>query len=151
MVTFLEYLDNLKDMINLFESLNLSTEIMGEMPLTEEQVELTNVYLEKLQEEWSDGFLHLLKLGVKWLKKNKGENMRKIKSGKIDESKFEDFQKIPVRVSAYQTDEEVEIETLEGVMKANKGDWIIRGVKGELYPCKPDVFDMTYKKVILND
>lgn len=71
---FLEYLDNLKDMINLFESLNLSTEIMGEMPLTEEQVELTNVYLEKLQEEWSDGFLHLLKLGVKWLKKNKGES-----------------------------------------------------------------------------
>ena len=151
MATFLEYLDNLKDMINLFESLNLSTEIMGEMPLTEEQVELTNVYLEKLQEEWSDGFLQLLKLGVKWLKKNKGENMRKIKSGKIDESKFEEFEKIPVRVSAYQTDEEVEIETLEGVMKANKGDWIIRGVKGELYPCKPDVFEMTYKKVILND
>ena len=147
MATFLEYLDNLKDMINLFESLNLSTEIMGEIPLTEEQVELTNVYLEKLQEEWSDGFLHLLKLGVKWLKKNKGENMRKIKSGKIDESKFEDFQKIPVTVSAYQTDEEVEIETLEGVMKANKGDWIIKGVKGELYPCKNDVFEMTYKKV----
>lgn len=144
---FLEYLDNLKDMINLFESLDLSTEIMGEMPLTEEQVELTNVYLEKLQEDWSDGFLHLLKLGVKWLKKNKGENMRKIKSGNIDESKFEDFQKIPVTVSAYRTDEEVEIETLEGVMKADRGDWIIRGVKGELYPCKNDVFEMTYKKV----
>ena len=147
MAEFLEYLDNLKDMINLFESLNLSTEIMGEMPLTEEQVELTNVYLEKLQEEWSDGFLHLLKLGVKWLKKNKGENMRKIKSGKIDESKFEEFEKIPVIISAYQTDEEVEIETLEGVMKANKGDWIIKGVKGEVYPCKPDVFEMTYKRV----
>ena len=73
--------------------------------------------------------------------------MRKIKSGKIDESKFEEFEKIPVIISAYQTDEEVEIETLEGVMKANKGDWIIKGVKGELYPCKPDVFEMTYKKV----
>ena len=33
-------------------------------------------------------------------------------------------------------------------MKANKGDWIIKGVKGELYPCKPDVFEMTYEKVI---
>lgn len=45
------------------------------------------------------------------------------------------------------TDVEMEIETLEGTMKANKGDWIIKGVKGELYPCKPDVFEMTYEKV----
>lgn len=67
--------------------------------------------------------------------------------GKIEEGKFEKFEKIPVVIEAYQTDEEMEIETLEGVMKANKGDWIIRGVKGELYPCKPDVFDMIYKKV----
>jgi hypothetical protein len=37
------------------------------------------------------------------------------------------------------------IETLEGVMKANIGDWVIRGVKGELYPCKPDIFDATYE------
>ena len=55
--------------------------------------------------------------------------------------------KIPVEIEAYQTDEEVYIETLEGVMKADKGDWIIKGVKGELYPCKPDVFKMTYNKV----
>ena len=38
-----------------------------------------------------------------------------------------------------------EIETLEGVMAADPGDWIIRGVKGELYPCKPDIFAMTYE------
>ena len=66
---------------------------------------------------------------------------------KIEESKFEKFMKIPVEIEAYQTDEEVYIETLEGVMKADKGDWIIKGVKGELYPCKPDVFKMTYEKV----
>jgi hypothetical protein len=36
------------------------------------------------------------------------------------------------------------IETLEGVMTARIGDWIIRGVKGEIYPCKPEVFDATY-------
>jgi hypothetical protein len=36
------------------------------------------------------------------------------------------------------------IPTLEGVMEASPGDWIIRGVKGELYPCKPDIFDATY-------
>ncbi|KGL44498.1 hypothetical protein EP56_07815 [Listeriaceae bacterium FSL A5-0209] len=39
------------------------------------------------------------------------------------------------------------IETLEGLMQISKGDWIIRGVKGELYPCKPDIFEMTYEAV----
>lgn len=37
------------------------------------------------------------------------------------------------------------IETLEGTMRASVGDWIIRGVKGELYPCKPDIFEATYE------
>jgi len=36
------------------------------------------------------------------------------------------------------------IETLEGVMTAQVGDWIIKGVKGECYPCKPDIFNATY-------
>lgn len=36
------------------------------------------------------------------------------------------------------------IATLEGVMVANPGDWIIQGVKGELYSCKPDIFEATY-------
>lgn len=39
----------------------------------------------------------------------------------------------------------LEITTLEGQMIANRGDWIIRGVKGELYPCKPDIFQATYE------
>lgn len=39
------------------------------------------------------------------------------------------------------------IYTLEGTMKANKGDWVVKGVKGELYPCKPDIFEATYEKV----
>lgn len=39
------------------------------------------------------------------------------------------------------------IATLEGVMRAEVGDWIIRGVKGELYPCKPDIFAATYEPV----
>ncbi len=37
------------------------------------------------------------------------------------------------------------IQTLEGEMRADKGDWIIRGVKGECYPCKPDIFEATYE------
>jgi len=39
---------------------------------------------------------------------------------------------------------EVTIPTLEGNHIAKHGDWIIKGVKGEFYPCKPDIFDMTY-------
>jgi hypothetical protein len=37
------------------------------------------------------------------------------------------------------------IKTLEGTMRAEVGDWIIKGVKGELYPCKPDIFAATYE------
>ena len=39
------------------------------------------------------------------------------------------------------------IQTLEGTMAANPGDWIIRGVNGEFYPCKPDIFEATYEAV----
>jgi len=39
------------------------------------------------------------------------------------------------------------IPTLEGDHTANKGDWIIKGVKGEFYPCKPDIFEQTYDEV----
>jgi hypothetical protein len=38
----------------------------------------------------------------------------------------------------------LEIPTLEGVMTASNGDWIIRGIKNELYPCHPDIFAATY-------
>jgi hypothetical protein len=41
----------------------------------------------------------------------------------------------------------VQIKTLEGEMVGAAGDWIIRGVKGELYPCKPDIFAATYEAV----
>jgi hypothetical protein len=40
------------------------------------------------------------------------------------------------------------IKTLEGTMTASPGDWIIKGTKGELYPCKPDVFAEVYEPVI---
>lgn len=38
------------------------------------------------------------------------------------------------------------IKTLEGDIKANIGDWIIKGINGEIYPCKPDIFEKTYEK-----
>lgn len=44
-------------------------------------------------------------------------------------------------------DGELLIATLEGPLRAAPGDWIIKGVKGEFYPCKPDIFEATYEKV----
>lgn len=41
----------------------------------------------------------------------------------------------------------LKIFTLEGAMNADIGDWIIKGVKGEFYPCKPDIFQQTYEQV----
>ena len=42
----------------------------------------------------------------------------------------------------------IEIKTLEGVMLCQFGDWVIRGVMGEFYPCKNDIFEATYEPVI---
>ncbi len=44
-------------------------------------------------------------------------------------------------------DGELFIETLEGTHRASLGDWIIKGVAGEFYPCKPDIFEATYEPV----
>jgi hypothetical protein len=41
----------------------------------------------------------------------------------------------------------IQIDTLEGTMLASPGDWIIKGVSGEFYPCKPDIFEQTYEAV----
>jgi len=41
----------------------------------------------------------------------------------------------------------VDLKTLEGVMLGSWGDWVIQGVSGEIYPCKPDIFDKTYEPV----
>lgn len=55
---------------------------------------------------------------------------------------------LPIKnVTHIHHDEELVIHTLEGDMTASLGDWIIQGVKGEIYPCKPDIFEMTYEKV----
>lgn len=54
----------------------------------------------------------------------------------------------PVHVSyALPSVPVLSIHTLEGVMNAIEGDYIIKGVKGEFYPCKPDIFEATYEEV----
>lgn len=49
--------------------------------------------------------------------------------------------------SIYHTSDLFKIETMEGIMIAQRGDWIIKGIKGEFYPCKPDIFEATYEAV----
>jgi hypothetical protein len=59
------------------------------------------------------------------------------------------FRKLPVEISAFQTQDAMDIMTLEGIMHASPGDWIITGVKGETYPCKDEIFQLTYEPVEL--
>ena len=61
--------------------------------------------------------------------------------------KIKKYVKKPVVVEAYQTDREITIHTLEGDLMASVGDYIIIGVNGEKYPCKPDIFKRTYEEV----
>lgn len=59
--------------------------------------------------------------------------------------------KRPVTISFVVAEERQVISTLEGGMVAEKGDYIITGVKGERYPCKPDIFEETYDIVVYSD
>ena len=61
--------------------------------------------------------------------------------------KIKKYVKKPVVVEAYQTDREITIHTLEGDLMASVWDYIITGVNGEKYPCKPDIFKKTYEEV----
>lgn len=60
------------------------------------------------------------------------------------------YRKKPVVIEAYQTNVEMTIHTLEGDMHAVPGDYIITGLRGEQYPCKPDVFENTYEEVSID-
>lgn len=53
--------------------------------------------------------------------------------------------KKPIPVEAYQTDKEMIVQTIEGPLKAQAGDWIITGIDGEQWPIKEEIFEKTYK------
>lgn len=61
--------------------------------------------------------------------------------------KKQKFRKKPVIIEAYKTNDEKIIQTLEGPLRAAPGDWIVTGINGEEYPCKPDIFEKTYEAV----
>ena len=67
-----------------------------------------------------------------------------VKANRYKKVKTKKYIKKPVVVEAYQTDKKIIIHTLEGDMLAMPGDYIITGVNGEQYPCKPDIFHKTY-------
>ncbi|WP_105140126.1 hypothetical protein [Streptococcus suis] len=69
---------------------------------------------------------------VKWT----GENVKEI-------TEFMEISHISYEIPSGK----LSVVTLEGVMTAKKGDYIIKGVRGELYPCKPDIFAETYERV----
>ena len=60
-------------------------------------------------------------------------------------NKIHKYRKKLIVIEAYKTDKPVVIKTLEGDMKASIGDFIITGVNGEQYSCKPDIFEKTYE------
>ena len=66
----------------------------------------------------------------------------------VDTSSYETNRRFDDYVDQVSSRGFLEIDTLEGVMKASEGDFIIRGVNGEFYPCKPDVFNRTYEEII---
>ena len=57
------------------------------------------------------------------------------------------YRKKPIVIEAVRVVEAEDIETLEGTMRADVGDWIITGVEGERYPCKDSIFRATYERV----
>ena len=69
------------------------------------------------------------------------EALKEINSSDISCKKWDDYESIVIG-------EGLTIDTLEGRMKADIGDYIIKGVNGEFYPCKPDICDKTYEEVI---
>jgi len=58
---------------------------------------------------------------------------------------FQNYRKKPVVIQAAIIDETCQVETLEGVMTGNPGDYLIIGVEGEPYFCKPEIFKKTYE------
>ena len=70
-----------------------------------------------------------------------------IRAIKWDDNFSELMYKFPDLKCAQKRDDTLILETLEGTMTADMGDYIIKGIKGEFYPCKSDIFELTYEKV----
>ena len=72
--------------------------------------------------------------------KYNGVNIEEWSEGKVKRYPSVDMKDVGVACGEF-----LQIPTLEGTMTANLGDWVIKGLKGEVYPCKPDIFEASYE------
>lgn len=70
--------------------------------------------------------------------------MKKFKKGKVPDLEYKKALKKPIPIRCIQISEPFEVETLEGLMKGKKGDWLVVGVNGEMYPIANKIFKKTY-------
>lgn len=75
-----------------------------------------------------------------------GDNLKEVMEFIGSECKYESNTRYITNKFSY-INSVLTINTLEGDMEASKGDYIIKGIKGEFYPCKPDIFQATYEVV----
>jgi hypothetical protein len=70
--------------------------------------------------------------------------MTTFKKGQIPEMEFKQVVKKPIPVRCVQIQEPFRVETLEGTMEGKAGDYLMIGIRGEMYPCAKEIFDETY-------
>ncbi len=70
--------------------------------------------------------------------------MKRFKKGHIPDLPFQKAVKKPIPIRCVQVREAFEVETLEGVMRAKAGDWLVVGIHGEMYPIDREIFEKTY-------
>ena len=70
--------------------------------------------------------------------------MKKFKKGDVPNLPFKKARKKPIAIQVIQIQEPFEVETMEGLMKGQAGDWLVVGVNGEMYPIANDIFKKTY-------
>jgi PGDYG protein len=70
--------------------------------------------------------------------------MLKFNSQNLPQNDFNRAIKRPIPIKCLQIDEPFEVETMEGVLRGKKGDWLMVGVNGEVYPCDREIFEKTY-------
>lgn len=77
--------------------------------------------------------------------------MKKFKKGIIPDLDYQQAKKKPIPMRCIQIQEPFEVETLEGVMKGQPGDWLMIGIHGEMYPIADEIFKKTYDLIELKD
>lgn len=67
--------------------------------------------------------------------------------GNTPKLNFRKAVKKPIPIKCIQIDEPFEVKTMEGLMKGKKGDWLMVGIHGEMYPCDQSIFNQTYELI----